>query len=80
MAIQKKDKYTDYRYKIETPEELREAKWLIEQGDFDDMADYIEHTTRAEIRRMKREDLGKTRKTKITSLKLTEVKKKQKAA
>jgi len=32
MASTKKDKYADYKYVITTPEELREAKWLIEEG------------------------------------------------
>jgi len=80
MDIAKKDKYADYVYKIVTPEELREAKWLIEQGDFDDMDDYIKCTTRAEVKRMKREDAEKKRKTKTRQLKRTEIKKKQKAA
>ena len=53
MATTKKNKYASYRYKITTPEELREAKWLIEQGDFKDMDDYIDSLTRAEIRYMK---------------------------
>ena len=59
MATKKMDKYVDYRYEIVTEDELREAKWLIEQGDFKDMDDYINCLTRAEIRRMKREDAEK---------------------
>jgi hypothetical protein len=59
MATKKIDKYADYRYEIVTEDELREAKWLIEQGDFTDMDDYINCLTRAEIRRMKREDAEK---------------------
>ncbi len=60
--IEKKDKYADYRYKIVTPEELREAKWLIEQGDYKDMDDYIDRITRIEIRVMKRADAEKKKK------------------
>ena len=62
MATKKTDKYANYRYKIVTPEERREAKWLIEQGDFKDMDDYLNCLTRAEIRRMKEEDKEKQRK------------------
>ncbi len=62
MATKKIDKYANYRYKIVTPEELREAKWLIEQGDFDDMEDYINCLTRAEKKRMKEEDAKQKRK------------------
>ncbi len=63
MATEKKNKYTDYRYKITTPEELREAKWLIEQGDFKDLEDYIDSLTKAEIRYQKSLDNLKKRKT-----------------
>jgi hypothetical protein len=59
MATKKQNKYAGYRYKITTPEELREAKWLIEQGDFKDMDDYIDSLTRAEIRYMRREEEAK---------------------
>jgi hypothetical protein len=59
MATRKQNKYAGYRYKITTPEELREAKWLIEQGDFKDMDDYIDSLTRAEIRYMKSLDAAK---------------------
>jgi len=74
--IEKIDKYASYRYKIIFPEELREAKWLIEQGDFKDMDDYIDVMTRMEIRIMKREDAEK--KKKVTKRKI--VVKKDKAA
>ncbi len=56
MATTRIDKYAGYRYKIVTPEERREAKWLIEQGDFKDMEDYIDCMTRIEKRIMKRQD------------------------
>jgi hypothetical protein len=56
MAAKTTSKYADYRYKITTPEELREAKWLVEQGDFKDLDDYLEKFTRVEIRRMRRRD------------------------
>ena len=40
MATKRTDKYADYRYEIVTPEELREAKWLIEvEGDYKNMED-----------------------------------------
>ncbi len=59
----KKNKYTDYKYVITTPEELREAKWLIEvEKDFKDMNEYIDTLTKAEIRRMKYEDSLKKKK------------------
>ena len=35
--IRKTDKYANYRYEIVTPEELREAKWLIKEGLFKNM-------------------------------------------
>ena len=58
--IEKTDKYADYRYEIVTPEELREAKWLIEvEHDFKDMEDYINAMTRMEIKIMKRADAEK---------------------
>ena len=61
MATKKIDKYTDYRYKIVTPEELREAKWLIAQGFFEDMDDYIERVTRFEKKRLKEEEAEKAK-------------------
>ena len=63
MATKRKDKYADYRYKIVTPEELREAKWLIEEGDYKDMDDFIERMTRIHKRIMKREDAEKNKRT-----------------
>ena len=63
MATTNKNKKIAYRYKITTPEELREAKWLIEQGDFKDMDDYIDSLTRAELRYKKTfETSGKRKK------------------
>jgi len=59
MDTKKINKYANYRYEIVTPEELREAKWLIEIGTFKDMDDYINRFTRAEIRRMRREETEK---------------------
>ena len=61
MATKRTDKYADYIYKIVTPEELREAKWLIKEEDFKDMDDYIERMTRIEKRIMKREDAEKNK-------------------
>ncbi len=68
MATKKTDKYANYRYEIVNPDELREAKWLIEQGDFKDIDDYIDKLTHAEIRRMKREDVELERKIKSRKL------------
>ncbi len=57
--MEKADKYANYRYQIVTPEELREAQWLIEQGDYKDMEDYITRITRVEISIMKDADAKK---------------------
>lgn len=65
MATKKVDKYADYRYEIVNPDEMREALWLIEQGDFKDLDDYIEKITAAEKRRMKREDAERAKKLKL---------------
>ena len=59
MATKTPDKYADFRYEIIFPEELREAKWLIEQGDFKDLDDYIERLTRVHKRIKKRKDAEK---------------------
>ena len=80
MTMKQNDKYEDYIYKITSPEELREAKWLIAQGDFKDMNDYIESSRLADIRIMKRADAEKKRKAKLRSLKSTETIKRQRAA
>lgn len=69
MATLKKGKYDDYKYEITSPEELREAKWLIAQGDFKDLEDYIERSRLADIRMMKR--LDKERSAKVKKHKLT---------
>ena len=61
MATKKTDKYADFKYVL-TPTERSEAKWLIEQGDFKDLDDFIESSRRAEIRMMKRADAAKRRK------------------
>lgn len=65
MATKKVDKYADYRYEIVNPDEMREALWLIEQGDFKDLDDYIEKFTVSEKRRMKREDAEREQKLKL---------------
>ncbi len=65
MAMKKTDKYADYRYEIVNPDEMREALWLIEQGDFKDLDDYIEKFTISEKRRMKREDAERAKKLKL---------------
>lgn len=57
--IDKTDKYANYRYQIQSETELEEAKWLIAEGDFKDLEEYINCLTIAEIRRMKRQDADK---------------------
>ncbi len=57
--IEKTDKYANYRYQIQSETELDEAKWLISEGDFKDLEEYINCLTIAEIRRMKRQDAEK---------------------
>ncbi len=78
--IKKVDKYADYRYEIVTPEELREAKWMIEQGDYKDLDDYIERFTRSEIRRMKSEDAEKKKRADAKRMRHLDTIKKNKAA
>lgn len=70
------DKYANFKYEIIFPEELREAKWLIEQGDFKDMDDYINCMTRMEISMMKEAEAEKKRK----ALKRKQAAKKRKMA
>ena len=42
------DKYADFVYEI-SQTEYEEALWLIEQGDFKDLEDFIESSRRAQI-------------------------------
>jgi len=64
MATKRTDKYADFRYEIVTPEELREAKWLIEvEKDYKDMDDYIDSMTRIHKRIMRREDAEEKKRT-----------------
>ncbi len=80
MAIKRVDKYADFRYKIIFSEEEREAKWLIEQGLFKDMEDYIAAMTRVEKRIMRREESEKKKRTAAKSKKLLATAKRDKAA
>ena len=80
MATKKIDKYADYRYEIVTEEELREAKWLVEQGDFNDLDDYINCLTRAEIRGFKEEDAKKKKRADARKKRRLEAVKNKKAA
>ena len=80
VATQKIDKYTDYRYEIQSETELEEAKWLVAEGDFKDLDDYINCLTRAEVRRMKGEDAGKKKRISAIKQKRLETMKKNKAA
>jgi hypothetical protein len=68
MATKRIDKYEGWRYQIVHPDELKEALWLIDQGDFKDLNDYIDKLTIAEIKRMKREDAEKAKKLKLKKL------------
>ena len=79
--VEKTDKYADYRYEIVTPEELREAKWLIEvEHDFKDMEDYINAMTRMEIIMMKRADAEKKKRADTRKKRRIDAMKKNKAA
>ncbi len=78
--IEKTDKYADFRYKIVTPEELREAKWLIEEGDFKDMEDYIDAMTRMEIKIMKLADAEKKKRADVRKKRRIEAVNRNKAA
>jgi hypothetical protein len=75
------DKYAGYRYKIVTPEELREAKWLIEvEHDFKDMDAYLDAMTKMEIKVMKHEDAEKKKRAAARKKRRLETVKKNKAA
>ncbi len=78
--IEKTDKYADYRYEIVTPEELSEAKWMVEQGFYKDVQDYIDSCTRMEIRIMKRQDAEKKKRSAARKRKRLESVKNDKAA
>ncbi len=79
--IEKTDKYANYRYEIVTPEEFREAKWLIEEEhDFKDMDDYIDAMTRMEIKIMKRTDAERKKRADARKKRRIETVKKNKAA
>ena len=79
MAIKKTDKYADFEYKL-SKTELEEAKWLIQEGDFKDLDEFIASSRQAEINIMKREEAAKTRKATIRKNKLAEGGKKKEAA
>ena len=80
MATQKMNKYADYRYQIQSETELEEAKWLIEQGDFKDLEDYINCLTRAEIKWLKEQDAQKKKLTAARKNRRIETTKKNRAA
>ena len=61
MATKTTDKYADYRYEIQSETELNEAKWMIGQKIYKDMKDYIDSCTNMEIRRMKRQEAEKNK-------------------
>jgi hypothetical protein len=70
----------DYTYKIESETELQEAKWLIQQGFYKDMDDYISRITRMEIRIMKRKATERKKATNPTKKRIIGAVKKNKAA
>jgi len=80
MATNKNDKYAGHRYVIESETELEEAKWLIAEGDFKDLDDYINCLTRAEVRRMRRDDAEKKKRAEIRKTKRIEAVNKKHAA
>ncbi len=77
--IEKIDKYADFKYEI-SPAELEEAKWLIEQGDFKDLDDFISFSRKMEIKIMEFEAAEKERKAKIRKARRLANKDKNKAA
>ena len=80
MATQTIDKYDDYCYKIQSETEMAQAKWMIEQGLYKDLQDYIDSCTRMEIRIMKRKDTTKKKGTSARKKRQIEPTKKNKAA
>jgi hypothetical protein len=75
MAIQKIDKYADYRYQIDSETELSEAQWLIGLGFFKDLEDYINKFTISEKRAMMRRDAEKAKRLKLRKQRKLAVKK-----
>jgi hypothetical protein len=47
MATKKIDKYADFKYEL-SETEREEAQWLIGQGDFEDLDEFVESSRNAE--------------------------------
>ena len=73
------DKYADFVYEI-SQTEYEEALWLIEQGDFKDLEDFIESSRRAQISIWMDAEAERERKAKLRAKKREESKKRNKAA
>jgi len=73
------EKYADYEYKI-SQTELEEALWLIEQGDFKNLEDFIESSRRAQISIWMDADAERERKAILRRKKRIQAKKLSKAA
>jgi hypothetical protein len=43
----------DYQYKISSPNELREVRWLIKQGVYKSVKEYEQHTTDIHLKKVK---------------------------
>ncbi len=78
--IETTDKYAGYRYEIVTPEELREANWMIEQGMYKNMEHYIDSATRMEISLRKQLDTEKIKRSAVRKKRRIDTLKKDKAA
>jgi len=42
-----------FRYKVSSPAELKEVKWLIKEGAFKTIKEYEDHTTKALLGELK---------------------------
>ena len=73
------DKYADFVYEI-SQTEYEEALWLIEQGDFKDLEDFIESSRRAQISIWMDAEAEREREAKLRAKKREESKKRNKAA
>ena len=72
------EKYADYQYKT-TPTELEEARWLVEQGDFKSIEEFLDFMRKCEISILIDEEAEKERKAKLRKKRREEAKKKKAA-
>jgi hypothetical protein len=75
----KEGKYADFVYVL-SDTERDEALWLIKQGDFKDLNDFIESSRRAQINIWLRADAEKERKAQLRKARRVATKDKNKAA